>query len=447
MDAEVEEPFRHVHGRDARLILERPDVDHELVHAGVAVGDGVVALETTQQVGGIEDRIGRRLGEAFRAERLEVGERSDDDEEVAVEPTNLAHGGLGLRECVTVAVADHGGAGEVLRKEVPAAHGTGAGTASAMRRGEGLVQVHVRAVEAHVARACVAHDGVEVGAVVVAEATRLVDDAADLDDVGVKEAERVGVGEHEAGRVGADGRAQRVEVDAALVVGGDRDHGEARHDRRRGVGAMRGVGDDDLGAAHLATLFQIVPDEKKARVLTVGTRRRLQGQGVHAEDLLEVLLDLPHDLETALDRLDGLERVDVGEAGQSRNLLVDLRVVLHGAGAERVEAVVHAVRLPGELGVVATEVDLGELGQTWCRGAQERLVKFDRGYVELGYEGRPATGHAAFEEEPHRALTSPRAATSASIWHLVFISVQHQRMPPSTGSPARMSLPASAETS
>ena len=313
--------------------------------------------------------------------------------------------------------------------------------------GEGLVQVHMRAVEAHVARACVAHDGVEVGAVVVAQAARLVDDAADLDDVGVKEAERVGVGEHEAGRVGADGRAQRVEVDAALVVGGDRDHGEARHDRRRGVGAVRGVGDDDLGAARLATLFQIVPDEEKARVLTVGTRRRLQGQGVHAEDLLEVLLDLPHDLETALDRLDGLERVDVGEAGQSRDLLVDLRVVLHGAGAERVEAVVHAVRLLGELAVVAAEVDFGELGKARGLLPEHRLIECCGGDVELGHESRPAAGHAALKEELHRAVTSLTAATSVSIWSRVFISVQHQRIPPSTGSPARMPRPARAETS
>jgi len=78
---------------------------------------------------------------------------------------------------------------------------------------------------------------------------------------------------------------------------------------------MCGVGNDDLGAARLLALSEVAANEKEAGVLAVGTRRWLQRHGVHAEDLLEVSLGLPHDREATLRRFDGLERVDVGEAG------------------------------------------------------------------------------------------------------------------------------------
>ena len=53
-------------------------------------------------------------------------------------------------------------------------------TAAAVRRRERLVQVHVDDVEAHVARAHLAEDRVEVGAVVVQQPARLVHDASRL---------------------------------------------------------------------------------------------------------------------------------------------------------------------------------------------------------------------------------------------------------------------------
>jgi hypothetical protein len=51
------------------------------------------------------------------------------------------------------------------------------------------------------------------------------------------------------------------------------------------------------------------------------------------------------DLERALHRIDRLERVDVGEAGQPRHLLVEARIMLHRARTEREEAEVDPVIL------------------------------------------------------------------------------------------------------
>ena len=62
------------------------------------------------------------------------------------------------------------------------AHRAGAGAAAAVRRREGLVQIHVDDVEAHVAGADLAENGVEIRAVVVEQAAGLVHDARHLRD-------------------------------------------------------------------------------------------------------------------------------------------------------------------------------------------------------------------------------------------------------------------------
>ena len=58
-----------------------------------------------------------------------------------------------------------------------------------MRRGEGLVQVHVDRVEAHVAGTDLAQDRVEVGAVVVQQAAGVVHQRGDFDDPALEDAD------------------------------------------------------------------------------------------------------------------------------------------------------------------------------------------------------------------------------------------------------------------
>jgi len=65
----------------------------------------------------------------------------------------------------------------------------------------------------------------------------------------------------------------------------------------------------------------------------------------------------------------GQERVQVPEPLEAGDLFADLGVVLHGAGAERIEAVVHTNVTPGELGEMPDDVNLGEFAQTQIGGA------------------------------------------------------------------------------
>ncbi len=99
------------------------------------------------------------------------------------------------------------------------------------------------AVEAHVARPGHPHDGVEVGPVVVDEATGGVDEGGELQDVFLEEPHGVGIGEHQPRRVGAAGGPQGLQIHQPLGGGGDVFDGEARHGGggRVGAGAESGT--------------------------------------------------------------------------------------------------------------------------------------------------------------------------------------------------------------
>ena len=110
------------------------------------------------------------------------------------------------------------GPGQERHQSLGHGHRAGPRTATAVGRGEGLVQVHVDDVEPHVPGPHDTEDGIEVGAVVVEEPTDPVDGGGDLGDVLLEEAERVRVGQHDAGHVLVEHRPQGLHVDAPPVV-------------------------------------------------------------------------------------------------------------------------------------------------------------------------------------------------------------------------------------
>ena len=190
-----------------------------------------------------------------------------------------------------------------------------------------------------------------------------MDDLRDLQDMLLKDAQGVGVGEHEAGGVRPRSGAQGLHIHTPVGGGGDVYHRVPHHGRRGRVGAVGGVGDQDLGPPCVPPVMVVGLDEQQARKLPVGAGGGLEGHGVHAGDLLQQVRRLAVDRETALDRLLPLEGVDGGEARQGGHVLVDLGVVLHGAGTQGVEPVVDPVDLLGQGGVVAGHLRLRYLRQ------------------------------------------------------------------------------------
>src|SRR5207245_1451734 len=60
-----------------------------------------------------------------------------------------------------------------------------------------------------------------------------------------------------------------------------------------------------------------------------------------------------------------LQRVDVGEAGQASQLFIEARVVLHRAGAERVETGIDRVVLLRQASEMAHDLRLAEPGEPY----------------------------------------------------------------------------------
>ena len=276
------------------------------------------------------------------------------------------------------------------------------------------MQVDVDDVEAHVAGPRDPADGVEVRAVVVHERAGAVEDPLDLLDVLVEQAERGRVREHERRGVLVDLAAQVVDVDVPARVGLDVRQLVAGHRDRGRVRAVRRVGDDDLPPLlALAARGEVRADEQQPGQLPLGAGRRLERDRVEARHLREDLLQPPHQLERALRPVLLLQRVQPGEPRERGEPLVDARVVLHRAGAERIEAGVDAEVAGRELGEVAHELELRHLGQARRLGAAELLRKLGRRrqVLVVRERRRAAARLRLLVDELHRATS---ASTSAS---------------------------------
>src|SRR5262245_23281530 len=142
------------------------------------------------------------------------------------------------------------------------------------------------------------------------------------------------------------------------------------------------------------------------------------------------------------------------EPGQPRHVLVDLRVVLHGARAERIEVRVDAVVHAREARVMTDHVELGHLRQDRRVTAQVLLgqdladVRFRN--VGSGQREGLAPGRGELEDQlvvgagAHQATAFSSAAAKVSISALVRFSVTAtSRQSPSdrskllSGTPAR----------
>ena len=154
------------------------------------------------------------------------------------------------------------------------------------------MQVEVDHVKAGVAGAHLAQDGIGVGAVIVQEAAGIMDDLCNLGDIDVKESQGVGVGQHQGGDGIVHLGPEVFQADAAVAVGLDLDDGHAQHGRAGWVGAVGRVGDQDGLALVVAPGLMVGGNQLEAGVLAMGPGHRLQGDGVHAADLGQVLLKI-----------------------------------------------------------------------------------------------------------------------------------------------------------
>ena len=153
-----------------------------------------------------------------------------------------------------------------------------------------------------------------------------------------------------------------------------------------------------------AIALRLVPCAHKqdAGEFAVRSGGRLQRDGVHAGDFDQAALQQVDDFENALRERVGAVGMGLGEPFDAGDGLVDARVVLHGAGAERIHAEIDGV-VPGrEAREVADDFDFAQLGQQAggfaMRGAEQGRG-IDSGHVERRQLVGALAGRGFLEDE------------------------------------------------
>ena len=180
-------------------------------------------------------------------------------------------------------------------------------------------------------------------------------------------------------------------------------------------------------------------DHQDAGELAVRARGRLQRDRVHAGDFGEHLFERRHHFHDSLRERFGLIRMRPRQPVDARYLLVHARVVLHGAGAERIEAKIDGVVLSGEAREVADGFHLAHLGEIGDFRARilraERRSGIDGGDIERRQLVAALAGRTALEQESFVLiyvrtdfLDHSKASATVSICSRRDISVAHSSM-------------------
>ena len=114
----------------------------------------------------------------------------------------------------------------------------GTGAAAAMRRGECFVQVNVHGINAQIPGAHASDNGVEIGAVAIEVATRLMHRIGNGNNIAFKQPACVGIGQHNGGDVIAELVAKRRQINTPVIAGGNFINAEAQERGRRRICAM-----------------------------------------------------------------------------------------------------------------------------------------------------------------------------------------------------------------
>ena len=237
--AAVDQEFGDVDGMHAMCQLPGCRED-AFVHAGHVVGQIVVGLQPFLDVVGIEHRLFRDLDQPLAAQHDDIGVGLDHYAEVAEKIGGTADGlwigGL-QRKCLPV-VHDNPRLRQEGDQRLLDPHRPGAGTAAAVGRAEGLVQIDVNHVKADVARLDLTHDGVQIGAVIVHQGIVGMGNIADLLDMRIEQPQGIGAGHHYCRHLVGHGLFEQLDIHVAIGSGRHGDDLVTGHGRRGGIGAV-----------------------------------------------------------------------------------------------------------------------------------------------------------------------------------------------------------------
>ncbi len=126
---------------------------------------------------------------------------------------------------------------------------------------------------------------------------------------------------------------------------------------------MGRVGDENSGAAGLSPVPEIRLKQLHAREFPLSSGEGGKGSLLHSRDLTEAFLKALHQLQGSLGIRPILKGMKFRESGKTGGFFVHLGVVLHGTGPQGIKPHIHPEVLPGKVGVVPNQIQLGYLGK------------------------------------------------------------------------------------
>ena len=132
---------------------------------------------------------------------------------------------------------------------------------------------------------------------------------------------------------------------------------------------MGAVRDNDLGSAEISALHMVGAHDHEAGEFTVCSGAGVEGEGVHTGNGGKGLVHFLVHLQGTLSEPRVHERMKACKALEGSHFLIDLGIVLHGAGAKRIKACIHPEVHLGQVGVVAHYV-----GFAYLRKFQGRIT-------------------------------------------------------------------------
>ncbi len=203
----------------------------------------------------------------------------------------------------------------------------------------------------------------------------LVNELDELLDPRVVQADVLRVRDEERRRPLRQCRLQGLKIRIAVLVRHEGDDLVADRGRAGRVHRVReDRGDHLVPLPSLALCLMVGPHDGGCRVDRLAAARGLKADFIHSGDLPQEIPGLVHDLENPLDGRLVLIGMEFRHPGEATQLFVDLRAVLHRAGAHA-DVVAHVVshrhlRQPRE---VSQHLRLGHLGQV--RGRRSSHVR------------------------------------------------------------------------
>ncbi|MPL94939.1 hypothetical protein SDC9_41102 [bioreactor metagenome] len=395
VEAVVDQPLRDVVDRHPHL-GEGAGVEDALMRHPAAVAheeDRIGGLQPRRDVICVQDRDPRRLSEPRTAHHQAIGPGDQQDR-----GRTIGRGTHRPLDTADLRVARQ------MRREMrlhpDRAH---ARATTAMRDGEGLVQVEMADVAADLSGLHQANERVHVRAVDIDLAAVFMGDLAHPLHRLLEDAMGRGIGDHAGGqsvprldRL----RGEILEVDVAVRRGLHHHDLHPRHMRRGRVGAMRRNRDQAHATVPLAARAVPGGDRHQPGIFALRARVRLHREGVIAGDLAQFLLEIGDHLGIALGLVRRREGMQRGELGPGDRHHLGRGVELHRTRAKRDHRPVErevAVREPAHVAhhlafrPVHVEDRVGEIGAL----PQHRLGEAERNRFRRGFGDAEGVEHAS----------------------------------------------------